>query len=96
MNVIDAGEVDIRELYLFGDVLLGVDENEVLRAWTCAAPQRVLCEMAIGTPTNRVTCLVHPDTYLNKMLCGREDGSIQVIRVAVHACMCACECVQVF
>lgn len=77
VNVLESGGSQFRFLYLFGDVLLSIDEHDVLRGWLCAPPQRSVCEMSVGTPTNRVTCLLHPDTYLNKLLCGREDGSFQ-------------------
>jgi hypothetical protein len=69
---------ELHSLHLFGTLVIGIDENDVLRAWTCDKPQRMVCEMSVGTSTNHVTALVHPSTYLNKIICGREDGSFQV------------------
>lgn len=68
---------DILQLLVLGDNLLSLGRDGQLLVWRIGeyeAPQA-----AIQLPPGFVpTCMAHPDTYLNKVLVGSDDGRMQL------------------
>lgn len=61
----------------FGPHLLSVDEDSVLKIWDIKS-QDLHMELTFDSVTFRVTTILHPDTYLNKILLGSEQGKMQL------------------
>ncbi|KAJ4443876.1 WD repeat-containing protein 36 [Periplaneta americana] len=61
----------------FGPHLLSVDERNVLKIWDIKSEELYL-ELTFDNPTFHVTTILHPSTYLNKILLGSEQGSMQL------------------
>eukprot|EP00850_Spirogloea_muscicola_P011774 SM000074S21684 [mRNA] locus=s74:433316:440174:+ [translate_table: standard] len=70
-------------LLVFGDYLLSVGEDRRLVVWHAAkageqsAPVK---ELHLGDGFSP-TCIMHPDTYLNKVLLGSQEGKLQLWNV---------------
>jgi hypothetical protein len=61
--------------------LLNVQTHAFLYVRTCVTslPSRPLAQVAIQLPsTFSPSCLCHPDTYLNKVVVGSEQGGLQL------------------
>lgn len=68
---------DIVQLLVLGDYLLSLGQDGQLLVWqigTYDAPVASI-QLAQGFVP---TCMVHPDTYLNKVVVGAEDGRMQL------------------
>jgi U3 small nucleolar RNA-associated protein 21 len=70
-------DADIIQLLVLGDNLFSLGRDGKLCVWRIgdhSAPERVLHLPQGFVPT----CMAHPDTYLNKMIVGAEDGRLQL------------------
>eukprot|EP00850_Spirogloea_muscicola_P016625 SM000136S00171 [mRNA] locus=s136:118153:124283:- [translate_table: standard] len=73
----------IMALLVFGDYLLSVGEDRRLVVWHAAkageqsAPVK---ELHLGDSFSP-TCIMHPDTFLNKVLLGSQEGKLQLWNV---------------
>eukprot|EP01083_Nonionella_stella_P249991 863824_1 len=66
----------VYSLMVFGPHLLSVGEDQCLRVWEMLSGECVHC---IRFPEeDRVTALMHPQTYLNKVLVGFESGKMEL------------------
>ena len=68
---------DILQLLVLGDALLSLGRDRRLLVWRIgdyAAPQQTVLLPEGFDPT----CMAHPDTYLNKVVVGAEDGRLQL------------------
>ncbi|PIA51851.1 hypothetical protein AQUCO_01000026v1 [Aquilegia coerulea] len=71
-------------LLLFGDYILSVDAKHNLFIWAFKGVDRNL------TPIGNIlledefspSCIMHPDTYLNKVLIGSQEGSLQLWNIS--------------
>jgi hypothetical protein len=63
----------VKLLYIFGDHLLSYSEDQVLKIWH-AKEGTLFDEFSFGKSFH-VTTITHPDTYLNKILFGSEEGT---------------------
>jgi U3 small nucleolar RNA-associated protein 21 len=70
-------ERPIHLLLCFGPHLLSVDEGNILKVWDIKAEELVL-ELSFNPSTFGVSAIVHPVTYLNKILLGSTQGSMQL------------------
>lgn len=70
-------EKDVWFLLPFGEHLVSVDEDSIVKVWDVAS-QSVYMEMVFANETFRVTALMHPSTYLNKVLLGSKQGRLQL------------------
>ncbi|KMT08083.1 hypothetical protein BVRB_6g143360 [Beta vulgaris subsp. vulgaris] len=70
-------------LYLFGDHILSVDADHHMFIWAFKGIQQNLEPLShIFLEGNfSPTCIVHPDTYLNKVIFGSQEGNLQLWNV---------------
>ncbi|XP_037086803.1 LOW QUALITY PROTEIN: WD repeat-containing protein 36-like [Pollicipes pollicipes] len=61
----------------FGPHLLTVDTDSTLRMWDINA-EELYTELTFSNGSFRITSLLHPSTYLNKVLLGSEQGALQL------------------
>jgi U3 small nucleolar RNA-associated protein 21 len=71
---------DVNCLLVFGDHLISTAEDKMLKIWDYRKGT-LLDEIELADYTNP-TCLMHPDTYLNKIVLGTREGQIQLWNVA--------------
>ncbi|EZA48352.1 WD repeat-containing protein 36 [Ooceraea biroi] len=64
----------------FGAHLLSVDENSTLRVWNIK-DESLLLELTFGNSIFKITTMMHPNTYMNKILLGSEQGQLQLWNV---------------
>ncbi|KAG7212982.1 hypothetical protein KM043_002322 [Ampulex compressa] len=67
----------VHTLYPFGPHLLSVDEDSTIKVWDIRS-QELLLELNFSNKIFKVTTLVHPNTYMNKILLGSEQGQLQL------------------
>ncbi|KAI9205039.1 Utp21 specific WD40 associated putative domain-containing protein [Polychytrium aggregatum] len=67
---------EIVQLCIFGDLLLAICDDNVLRIWNHAG-REYYNELSFG-PGFRATSIIHPSTYLNKILVGSQQGELQL------------------
>lgn len=68
---------DILQLLVLGDRLLSLGDDRKLLVWRIG--QYEAPEVSIQLPEGFTpTCLAHPDTYLNKIVVGSEEGRLQL------------------
>lgn len=61
----------------FGDHLISVDEGNVLKIWVHKTQENILT-LEFSSETFQITAIVHPSTYLNKILLGSDQGMLQL------------------
>lgn len=61
----------------FGPHLLAVDETNILKVWDIKA-EEVILELNFNSNNFTISSLMHPATYLNKILVGSTQGSLQL------------------
>ena len=66
----------VSSLLVFGEHLLALDELNVLRVWDFKANE-LYCEIELLEDFT-ATCMMHPATYLNKILLGSRQGALQL------------------
>ncbi|XP_054268854.1 WD repeat-containing protein 36 [Macrosteles quadrilineatus] len=67
----------IHLLLPFGPHLISVDESSSLRVWDIKS-EEVYLELTFDNDVFQVSALCHPSTYLNKILLGSQQGSLQL------------------
>ncbi|KAK9504785.1 hypothetical protein O3M35_008971 [Rhynocoris fuscipes] len=67
----------IHLLLPLGPYIVSVDETNILKVWTIST-QEVFLDLTFDLPTFRITAIVHPHTYVNKILLGSEQGRMQL------------------
>uniref|UniRef100_A0A8B9F467 WD repeat domain 36 n=1 Tax=Amazona collaria TaxID=241587 RepID=A0A8B9F467_9PSIT len=67
----------IHLLQPFGDHVISVDVDNVLIVWDTQSEEQYL-EVGFDKATFAVSAVLHPSTYLNKILLGSEQGSLQL------------------
>lgn len=70
-------------LYLFGDHILSVDADRHLFIWAFKGIEQNLEPISHIVLEGNLspTCIVHPDTYLNKVILGSQEGNLQLWNV---------------
>ncbi|XP_047099467.1 WD repeat-containing protein 36 [Schistocerca piceifrons] len=71
------GGPDVKLLLPFGPHLVAVDSRGVLRVWDIKA-EDVYTELSFECSLFEPSALVHPSTYLNKILLGSRQGQMQL------------------
>lgn len=61
----------------FGPHLISVDESSTLKVWDIKA-EDLYTELEFDNKSFQITTILHPSTYLNKILLGSEQGQIQL------------------
>lgn len=76
-HVYKGHEENVHILLPFGPHLLSVDRNSTLMIWDIKSEENVL-EIAYSNASFCITTLLHPSTYLNKILIGSKQGSLEL------------------
>lgn len=77
-------EGEVHTLLPFGDHLLSIDSANCLKIWD-VKDKELYGEIHFDPTTFLVTCAVHPSTYLNKILLGSSQGSLQLWNIHTNA-----------
>eukprot|EP00879_Flechtneria_rotunda_P017827 GHRR01018686.1.p1 GENE.GHRR01018686.1~~GHRR01018686.1.p1 ORF type:complete len:180 (+),score=43.21 GHRR01018686.1:612-1151(+) len=67
----------ILQLLVLADQLLSLGRNSKLLVWKIGDYQQPQTIIDFG-PDFKPTCMIHPDTYINKVVVGGQDGSLQL------------------
>lgn len=70
-------KANIHLLLPFGHHLIAVDESNVLKVWDIKE-ETVYLEIPFNAEKFEITAIAHPPTYINKMLFGSKQGSMQL------------------
>ncbi|XP_003223040.1 WD repeat-containing protein 36 [Anolis carolinensis] len=70
-------KADIHLLMPFGDHVISVDRDNVLIIWDVQSEEEYM-QLNFDKTVFGVSALMHPSTYLNKILLGSEQGSLQL------------------
>ncbi|XP_029108979.1 WD repeat-containing protein 36 [Scleropages formosus] len=70
-------EADVHLLLPFGDHVISVDHNNAVIIWHVQSEEGYL-HMTFDKVTFEVSAVMHPSTYLNKILFGSNQGSLQL------------------
>ncbi|XP_038068036.1 WD repeat-containing protein 36-like [Patiria miniata] len=68
---------DVHLLLPFGDHLVSVDEDSLLKIWDIKSAE-IYLEIQFDNRIFEATALMHPTTYLNKILVGSRQGTMQI------------------
>ncbi|KAI2664237.1 WD repeat-containing protein 36 [Labeo rohita] len=73
-------QADVHLLLPFGDHLISVDKDNVVIIWDVESEDTYL-QISYDKASFEVSALMHPSTYLNKILFGSSQGSLQLWNV---------------
>ncbi|CAH1267292.1 WDR36 [Branchiostoma lanceolatum] len=74
---------DVHLLLPFSDHLISVDMDSVVKIWDIQS-QELYLEMTFDNRTFEISALMHPSTYLNKILLGSRQGSMQLWNIRTN------------
>ncbi|GAV80439.1 LOW QUALITY PROTEIN: WD40 domain-containing protein [Cephalotus follicularis] len=71
-------------LLLFGDHIISVDADSNMFIWAFTGIEANLAPVGHIVVDDRFTpsCIMHPDTYLNKIILGSQEGSLQLWNIS--------------
>ncbi|KAJ3041212.1 hypothetical protein HDV00_009750 [Rhizophlyctis rosea] len=73
---VEEEEITINSLHIFGDLILVVCDDNVIRMYNLSDGE---FHNELELPHDfRLTCFLHPSTYLNKILLGSQEGKMQL------------------
>ncbi|XP_017765765.1 PREDICTED: WD repeat-containing protein 36 isoform X2 [Eufriesea mexicana] len=75
-------EFTVHVLLPFGPHLISVDENSNVKIWDIKT-EELTTEFSFNNKHFKVTTLIHPNTYMNKVLFGSEQGQLQLWNLKV-------------
>ncbi|CRK95005.1 CLUMA_CG008491, isoform A, partial [Clunio marinus] len=64
----------------FGEHLISIDESSLLKVWN-KRDETVYLEIPFDNETFKISAVMHPNTYINKVLIGSEQGNLQLWNV---------------
>ncbi|XP_077062492.1 WD repeat-containing protein 36 [Siphateles boraxobius] len=77
VNTYKGHQADVHLLLPFGDHLISVDKDNVVIIWDIASEDTYL-QISYDKASFEVSALMHPSTYLNKILFGSSQGGLQL------------------
>ncbi|XP_031952221.1 WD repeat-containing protein 36 isoform X2 [Corvus moneduloides] len=77
VHTYEGHKAGIHLLQPFGDHVISVDVDNVLIVWNIQSEEEYL-QIDFDKATFAVSALLHPSTYLNKILLGSEQGTLQL------------------
>ncbi|NWR76965.1 WDR36 protein, partial [Centropus unirufus] len=77
VHTYEGHKAKIHLLQPFGDHIISVDVDNVLIVWDIQSEEEYL-QVEFDKATFAVSAVLHPSTYLNKILLGSEQGSLQL------------------
>ncbi|KAJ2804265.1 rRNA-processing protein utp21 [Coemansia helicoidea] len=80
------GRGEIGGLMQFGDFVIGISEDNAVVVWE-RSTREVFTEIEFESESFRVTAVVHPSTYVNKIVVGSAQGTMQVWNVQSRRCL---------
>ncbi|KAJ2550053.1 rRNA-processing protein utp21 [Coemansia sp. RSA 1933] len=84
LEAVDRGE--ITGLMQFGDQILAISEDNAVVVWSWKTGE-VFTELEFAAETFQVTSVVHPSTYVNKIVVGSAQGTMQVWNIQSRRCL---------
>lgn len=73
-------EAKVHLLLPFGVHLISVDESSLLKVWE-KRDESLYLEIPFPNDTFKISAIMHPNTYINKILIGSEQGGLQLWNV---------------
>lgn len=70
----------------FGPHLLAIDKENILRVWEIRNQELVL-SLPFNAESFQMTAILHPATYLNKVLIGSFKGQLQLWNIRKQSCV---------
>lgn len=71
---------NVHLLLPFGEHLISVDEDSLLKVWN-KRDESVYLEIPFQNETFKISAIMHPSTYINKVLIGSDQGFLQLWNV---------------
>lgn len=72
---------NIIQMMVLGDVLVSLGKDGTVKMWRIGEYEEPLGEIVLPDDFSP-TCMVHPATYLNKILIGGDDGRMQLWNIS--------------
>ncbi|XP_031846092.1 WD repeat-containing protein 36 [Nomia melanderi] len=70
-------ECTVHSLLPFGTHLISVDDDSNVKVWNIKS-EELLIQLNFSNDVFKITTMVHPNTYMNKILFGSEQGQMQL------------------
>eukprot|EP00118_Oscarella_pearsei_P001965 m.9054 g.9054 ORF g.9054 m.9054 type:complete len:895 (+) comp21044_c0_seq2:11-2695(+) len=83
IKVLHGHKKDIHSLLPFGEHLISVDDDNEVKIWNSRTTE-LHSEMEFDALTFRITAVMHPSTYLNKILFGSRQGLMQLWNIKTN------------
>ncbi|XP_076844467.1 WD repeat-containing protein 36 [Brachyhypopomus gauderio] len=80
VHIYEGHQADVHLLLPFGDHLISVDKENVIIIWDVESEDTYL-QISFDKASFEVRAIMHPSTYLNKILVGSNQGSLQLWNV---------------
>lgn len=80
-------QADVHLLLPFGDHLLSVDKDNVVIIWDVESGDTYL-QISFDKASFEVSAMMHPSTYLNKVLFGSSQGILQLWNIKSNKLLC--------
>ncbi|XP_066599159.1 WD repeat-containing protein 36-like [Prorops nasuta] len=76
-HVYKSHEKSVHSMLPFGPNLLSIDEENTLKVWNIKDTSLIF-ELNFSKNLFQITALIHPNTYINKVLFGSQQGQLQL------------------
>ncbi|KAJ2687947.1 rRNA-processing protein utp21 [Coemansia spiralis] len=77
---------EISNLMQFGDYIIAISEDNAVVIWN-RVTRELFTEIEFESESFTVTAVVHPSTYVNKIVIGSAQGSMQVWNIQTRRCL---------
>ncbi|KAJ1802997.1 rRNA-processing protein utp21, partial [Coemansia sp. RSA 2598] len=84
LEAVDRGEIS--NLMQFGDYIIAISEDNAVVIWN-KATRELFTELEFVSESFQVTSVVHPSTYVNKVVIGSAQGTMQVWNIQSSKCL---------
>lgn len=78
---------DVHLLLPFGQNLIAVDRNNVLKVWNIPTDD-VYLDVPFNEDEFLITALAHPPTYVNKIVLGSQQGQLKILNIKKNTIVC--------
>ncbi|KAJ1673979.1 rRNA-processing protein utp21, partial [Spiromyces aspiralis] len=73
----NTGRSPLRSLMIFGEHIVGYDDEGRISIWD-SKTQDLFAQIALPKSDFHISCMLHPSTYLNKLLLGSISGRLEI------------------
>ncbi|KAI8323790.1 YVTN repeat-like/Quino protein amine dehydrogenase [Martensiomyces pterosporus] len=84
LEAVDRGEIN--NLVQFGDYIIAIADDNTLVIWD-KNTRELFTEIEFERESFQVTAVVHPSTYVNKIVIGSAQGTMQVWNIQTRRCL---------